>query len=92
MDDNRQSRLRIASQALMFGLDGLAFSIYEPMLQNNSEDGEAVRGMVEYYQRTGDYKRSLTMVESWMARHPDDPVMNRKRNELSRLAGETASE
>ncbi len=92
MDDNHQSRLRIASQALMFGLDGLAFSIYEPMLQINPEDGEAVRGMVEYYQRTGDYKRSLNLVDSWIVRHPDDPVMNRKRNELSRLAGKTASE
>ncbi|HHE46205.1 MAG TPA: hypothetical protein ENL08_00700 [Bacteroidetes bacterium] len=91
MNDSRQSRLSIAQQGLMFGLNGLAYSIYEPMLELNPEDAEAVRGMVEYYQRIGDNRHGLELVESWLERHPDDQVLSSKRDELKKLTGKADS-
>ena len=75
----------------MFGLNGLAYSIYEPMLELNPEDAEAVRGMVEYYQRIGDNRHGLELVESWLERHPDDQVLSSKRDELKKLTGKADS-
>ncbi|MDP8238512.1 MAG: DUF2723 domain-containing protein [Candidatus Hatepunaea meridiana] len=84
-DNSHQSRLLIATQAQMFGLDGLAFSIYEPLLQANPNDNEAVKGMIEYYKRTKQYKQGLELIDSWLSTHPDDRLMTNKRDELSNI-------
>jgi tetratricopeptide (TPR) repeat protein len=85
-DDSRQARVRVASQGLAMGLHNLAFSIYEQLLQDDPNDGEAVRGMVDYYRATGNLKRALEMADNWLASHPGDPTMTRKRVELAGLA------
>lgn len=90
IDDSRQAQLRIGAQAIMFGLDGLAFSIYEPLLQDNPNDVEAVRGMIDYYERKGDFQRGLNLVDSWLENHPDDKIMNQKRTEFAKLMGDTS--
>jgi len=90
LDNSRPAQLQIAVQALMLGLNEMAFSIYEPMIQANPEDMEAYRGMIDYNQRTGDFRRGLEMAESWLASHPDDRWMMQRRDNLAKLTNDTA--
>jgi len=90
-DNSRQARLRIAGQALALGLGGLTFSIYEQMLNENPRDGEAVRGMIEYYQYSGNLDRALALADDWLSLHPDDQGMIKRREEMLKVISEISS-
>ncbi len=83
--NDRQSRLRIAAQAVMLGMDYYALSIYEALWQSNPGDRAALEGLVEIYKRKGSYDRALTLVKDWLGTYPDDAGMIQKMNEIQNL-------
>ncbi len=84
--NDRQTKLQVASQATMLGLDNLAFSIYEPLWMANPSDREAVAGMIEYYTRHANYDRAKTLIRDWLGAFPNDMEMTQKMLELEMLS------
>ncbi|MFH0765472.1 MAG: DUF2723 domain-containing protein [Calditrichota bacterium] len=84
-NQDRASRLRVASQALTLGLEELAFSIYEPLWAADPGDRAAVYGLIECYQRKGNVERALTLVRDWLGAYPGDSLMIGRRDELQKL-------
>ena len=83
--NDRQSKIRVASQAFSIGLDDLAFSIYEPMWLADPGDKVAVDGLIEYYQLKGNYERALTLVNDWLGAYPTDSEMEAKKSRIAAL-------
>jgi len=85
LNDNRQTKLRVAALSVMLGLNELAFSIYEPMWRADPGDRSAVDGLIQYYRGRNNYQRALVLANDWLGAYPGDSTMARKQHELQLL-------
>lgn len=85
-NNDRQTKLRIAAQAMMFGLDDFALSVYEPLWNSNPGDNAALNGLIEYHQRKGEFRKAVAYASDWLGANPGDSSMARLRSELQEMA------
>ena len=79
-DDSDKTKLAVASAYYQLRKDSLAAVLYEGLVSKNNADGQAVGGLLTVYERMGEYKKALSLLDKWLTVHPADSQAVKKKN------------
>jgi tetratricopeptide (TPR) repeat protein len=82
---NNEIMLNIASAYYSMRQDTLALKLYEELVAKNSNDGQAMGGLLSVYERLGEYQKALEMVEKWLQLHPQDTQAQKQKELYQRM-------
>ena len=87
---NRRSRFNLARfYAQEFQDWERAEALYQQLIEEDRNDVEAYSELLQVYSRSQQYRKGITLLESWLMHHPGD---GQARRELERLKGRAESE
>jgi tetratricopeptide (TPR) repeat protein len=75
----------VAAAYYQINKDSLAMTLYQDVISRNNADGEAVGGLLTVYERMGEFKPALELLNRWLEVHPADSQAQKKREQFQKM-------